>query len=178
MMTKDWLIVIVPFIGLLVIVQYPIIFWLLIIGVGLYFYFKFKAKKDLEKKILESGIKEIDVMQGEEFEQYLAVLFRDMGYKVETTPRSGDYGADLILEKAREVIAVQVKRYNRTVGLDAVQQVSSAIPFYNAHKGWVITNNRFSESAYTLARKNNIQLINREQLIELISHRNRIKKIQ
>ena len=34
---------------------------------------------------------------GYEFEKYFAMLFRDMGYKVMTTPKSGDFGADIIL---------------------------------------------------------------------------------
>ncbi|MCY0900224.1 MAG: restriction endonuclease [Firmicutes bacterium] len=70
-------------------------------------------------------------MSGVAFERRLAVLFQDRGYYVETTPTTGDYGADLILTNGSERIIVQAKRYSQTVGVKAVQEVyrpSSSTP--------------------------------------------------
>lgn len=126
-----------------------------------------EERKNTEK-ILTSGIREIDLMKGVEFERYLELLFRSLGYNVQTTSATGDFGADLILKKDDRTIAVQAKRYNKTVGVKAVQEVYSSIPYYGATEAWVVTNNTFSKSAYELAEKSDIFLIDRGMLIEMI----------
>ena len=124
----------------------------------------------LKKKncLFDSSMHEIDIMDGEEFEKYLELGFRKLGYAVKLTPKSKDYGADLILYKNGVTIAVQAKREERPVGISAVQQITSAIKHYNADKGMVITNNYFTSYAYNLARSNEIQLWDRNKLIAFI----------
>ena len=58
----------------------------------------------------------IDIMTGEDFERYLMYNFQKRGYRVKTTPVTGDYGADLILTKRGTKICVQAKRYKSNVG--------------------------------------------------------------
>ena len=76
--------------------------------------------------MLQSGIHHIDQMDGIEFEDYLEALFGSQGYVVKRTPISHDYGADLILRKQSQSIAVQAKRYDTAVGLGAVQEDGDA----------------------------------------------------
>lgn len=121
-----------------------------------------------EQKIRKSGILEIDKMDGEQFEDYLRVFFKKKGYTVKTTPRSGDYGADLILEAPNKRIVIQAKRYKSTVGLKAVQEASSARPHYQANESWVVTNSHFTKAAEKLAKSNSVKLIGREDLIKMI----------
>ncbi|MNW33527.1 Restriction endonuclease [compost metagenome] len=109
-----------------------------------------------------------DKMDGHQFEKYLGHLFRAQGYKAEVTQASGDYGADLVLTKNDQRIVVQAKRYSKNVGLKAVQEVYGAVAHYRASSAWVVTNSDYTEQAYKLARSNNVRLINREQLIEMI----------
>lgn len=123
--------------------------------------------KQLEEKMTKAGIREIDVMTGEEFEDYLAVLFKRYGYQVEMTPGSNDFGADLILEGSERIV-VQAKRYRRTVGIKAVQEIHSAKLYYHAQEAWVITNNYFSANAIELAVSTGIRLIDREELLDMI----------
>lgn len=128
-----------------------------------------QAQMNYERKLLQSGIREIDVMKGEDFEEFLAVVFRNLGLQVETTPKSKDFGADLILtNKAGKRVAVQAKRYERTIGVDAVQQVIGAKGYYDAQDAWVITNQDFSAGAKDLAKSHNVRLYNREGLIEIV----------
>ncbi|BBH22492.1 hypothetical protein Back11_38370 [Paenibacillus baekrokdamisoli] len=122
----------------------------------------------LEEKLKRSGIKEIDEMDGRQFEHYLGHLFKAHGYAVEVTRASGDYGADLVLTKAAKKIVVQAKRYSKSVGLKSVQEVKASIAHYKAAEGWVVANRDFTDEAYSLAKSNDIILINREQLIEMI----------
>lgn len=63
---------------------------------------------------------------------------------------------------------VQAKRSSRPVGVSAVQEVVAAVNHYDAHKGLVITNNRFTRNARLLAQSNSIELYDRNQLINLI----------
>lgn len=86
-------------------------------------------KHKLEKALGQSGMYDIDNMDGFLFEGYLVVLFKKLGYKPQVTKKVGDYGADLIL-KGKKKIVVQAKRYKGNVGLQAVQEVYSAKAFY------------------------------------------------
>lgn len=119
-----------------------------------------------------SGIDEIDVMTGVQFENRLHSLFVSLGYMVQSTPASGDQGLDLILSRDGKRIGVQAKRYSRdqTVGNSAVQEVIAGKLFYDCDEGWVITNCTFTDSAKILAKKATIRLIDREQLIKLLAH--------
>src|SRR5690554_3560859 len=51
-----------------------------------------------EQRIKRSGILDVDKMPGREFEEFLQVLLKSRGYKVQLTTASGDYGADLVLK--------------------------------------------------------------------------------
>ncbi len=119
-------------------------------------------------RLRKAGIKEIDEMTGEEFEEYLGHLFNKRGYHVSYTKASGDYGADLILEDREEVIAVQAKRYSGTVGVKAVQEIIGALRMYEATQGWVVTNSYFTRQAEKLAESNDVYLIDRDELIDMI----------
>jgi restriction system protein len=54
------------------------------------------------------------------------------------------------LKKFGEITVVQAKRYNNKVTNKAIQEVVESIKYYNAHKGAVITNNEFTDSAIEL----------------------------
>lgn len=105
-------------------------------------------------------------MTGEEFENCLKYNFEALGYKADTTAKSHDYGADLILRGARKKIVVQVKRYSGKVGIKSVQEVIGAMAYYKAQKGYVVTNNYFTKSAKELAARSNVELWDRNTIIE------------
>ena len=93
----------------------------------------------------------------------------NLGYQVVRTNSSGDQGADLIINKNGKRIAVQAKRYkNKKVGNKAVQEVLSGKYYYNCDEAWVVTNSNFTDSAYNLSIKTNVELISRLNLMELM----------
>ena len=114
------------------------------------------------------SIDEIDELSGYEFEVFTKILFENMGYESSNTKLSGDQGADLVVKKFGEITVVQAKRYNNKVTNSAIQEVVASIKHYNAHNGAVITNNEFTDSAIELANSNDIDLIDRHKLSELI----------
>lgn len=126
-----------------------------------------------EQKIRKSGILEVDKMSGRKFEEYLQALLKAKGYNVQLTPASGDYGADLILSAKGKKIIVQAKRYKKNVGVKAIQEVASAKSHYRADECWVITNSFFTEQAKKLASSNQVRLIDRKQLMNLMLQENK-----
>ncbi len=116
-------------------------------------------------RLSRSGIADLDKLNGEDFERYLEILFKKLGYQVQRTPYQGDYGADLVLRRGHEEIAVQAKRYKRTVGVKAVQEAVTAKDYYGCNKAMVVTNSTFSRQARTLAKANRVELWDRDELV-------------
>lgn len=114
------------------------------------------------------NLRRIDRMEGVEFEKYLAYCFKKQGYRVRMTKASGDFGADLILYGKEGKTAVQAKRYNKPVGVAAVQQVMAARDYYECELAMVVTNTSYTRQAEELAGKSGIKLLDRNDLISLM----------
>lgn len=113
-------------------------------------------------------VDELKKLSGTEFEGYLAKLFKSQGYQVEMTPLTGDYGADLILHKDQQRIAVQAKCYTGSVGVAAVQEALSGMAYYRCHNAWVVTTGNYTPNAVELAKKSNVRLFGSSELGKLI----------
>lgn len=122
------------------------------------------------KRFYNANIGTIDKMSGEEFEEFLELHFKKEGFKAHLTPKTADYGADLVVKKGKEKIVVQAKRWNQNVGVEAIQQVVASIKYYKADRGMVITNSKFTENAINLAKANNVTLIDRTYILKLTEH--------
>lgn len=133
--------------------------------------FRIIKENHILKKLSASGIKDIDKMDGYQFEVYLKSLLKEMGYSASVTSGSHDYGADLIIKKGGKKIVVQAKRYGfkNKIGIDAIQQVYSAVPYYKANDAWVMTNSIFTKNAINLAKACDVNLIDRNKLINFIN---------
>ncbi len=147
-------------------------FLFILIIIFLKYIVKYIKKKLKFRKYLNSGMNIVDKLSGIEFEEFLLVHFKNMGYKGNTTPSTNDYGADLILYKDSEKIVVQAKRYSKKVGIEAVQQVIGAREYYKANRCIVITSNFFTPNAINLANSSNVELWDRNILINLMIHKN------
>jgi HJR/Mrr/RecB family endonuclease len=112
---------------------------------------------------------DVDNMNGLDFEQYVAVLFRHRGYTARVTKASGDLGVDIILEKDGIRYGVQVKRYSKPVSRLAVSDAVGGLKHYKCQGAIVVTNNYFTRDALELARSNNCQLVDRDLLADWIS---------
>jgi HJR/Mrr/RecB family endonuclease len=104
-------------------------------------------------------------LSGSDFEQLLHRLSEKMGYKSRIIGSVGDQGADLILNKGKERIAMQAKCYNNgSVGNDAIQQVVSARAYHDCNKAVVVTTSYFTKEALALAKATSVQLIDKKEL--------------
>ena len=133
-----------------------------------------RVKKERRyKQYLNSPLADVDRMQGEEFEEYLAAHFRHLGYQVKLTPKSNDFGADLIIKKDGITIVVQAKRYQGKVGIKAIQEIIGAKGFYAADQMMVVSNSFYTSGAEKLAKANNVQLWNRNTINNLFLEGNK-----
>lgn len=117
-------------------------------------------------------IKDIDYMDGRDFEIFIAEFFEKRGYEVELTPSSGDYGIDVIIKSEFSKVGIQTKCYNDKVPNAAVQEAVTGISHYGLDKAMVITNSYFQPSAIRLAKDNKVILWNRDKLIEELNRQN------
>lgn len=124
---------------------------------GIYFYKR--------HRYAQAGLADIDTLTGKEFEEYLEVFFKQRGYHVHRTPYQGDFGADLILRQGEVKTVVQAKRYNRRVGVKAIQEAVAAKQYYHCEQVMVVTNSYFSSQAQTLAKANQVELWDRDKLV-------------
>src|SRR6266545_773584 len=122
-----------------------------------------------ERRLACSGIREIDEMDGITFERRMAVLFRNLGYRVARTQARGDYGADLVLEKDGVRAIVQAKRWTKNVGVKAIQEAVAAKPMYHCSRAIVVTNRYFTEQAKRLAKANDVGLWDRNDLVRALT---------
>lgn len=120
------------------------------------------------------SIADIDQMEdGTEFEEYLLRLLRALGYSdAYKTVGSHDFGADLVFTDSngnRNII--QAKRYKieLSIGIDAVQQIYTARNYYQAKKATVIGTTKYTDSSDTLAGVNGVLLLDRKDLIDIIT---------
>ena len=116
-----------------------------------------------------SGILSADQMDGVTFEHRLESLYQYLGYTVETTKTSGDFGADLVLMKDGTRTVVQAKRYSSNVGLEAVQEAVAAKAMYQASRAVVATNSFYTKAAQELAAANGVELIDRPKLTAMLA---------
>jgi hypothetical protein len=110
------------------------------------------------------------VYTGVDFERYIKTLIEEQleGSYVETTPASGDHGADLLVRFRGIVVAVQAKFYTGSVGNAAVQEIHSGMGFYDADYGMVVTQSKYTDHAKSLAMKLDIHLEDAETFIAKI----------
>lgn len=119
-------------------------------------------------RLSQTDIYDIDDMDGSEFEERLAVLYKNLGYNVTRIGGTGDAGVDLIVEKQGVKTAVQAKRYKNNVPEAAVQQVHTGKDYYHCDKAIIVTNSFFTPMAQEVANATGIKLWNRNYLIKVL----------
>ncbi|MFC4031996.1 restriction endonuclease [Streptomyces polygonati] len=112
------------------------------------------------------------VMDPLEFEELVAELFRAMGMQAVTTVRSGDGGVDVDALDPDPIrggkIAVQVKRYRRTVPPTAVRDLYGTVQSIGANKGVLVTTSGFGRSSYVFVSGKPMTLVSGTELVDLL----------
>ncbi len=117
------------------------------------------------------------------FERLVVDLLVKMGYggsrkeAGQAVGQSGDGGIDGIIKEDRlglDIIYVQAKRWENTVGRPEIQKFAGALQGQRARKGIFLTTSTFSQDAleYVTSIETKIILIDGERLAELMSDNN------
>jgi restriction system protein len=114
-----------------------------------------------------TGQAAVDAMTGVEFEHYVAAVLRGVGYAVEFTRATGDFGVDLIATKDGTRTAVQCKRQSRVVNGSAIQQVVAGAAVHDCATTMVVSNHRYTRAAEQLAAVHGCVLVDRTRLARL-----------
>jgi len=105
------------------------------------------------------------------FEEIIADLFKYCGYKsISTTPKSGDYGADIIMKKKGIKYIVQVKKYGKDnkIGRRDLQCLQGAAQHFQATGKIFVTYGFFTYSAIDYAKQHGIELLDHNNLVKMI----------
>ena len=101
-----------------------------------------------------------------EFEDIVAKMYSNMGYKVIQTKFSNDRGKDAIAKKDGKKYLIECKRYARgkNIGRPPMQKFFAAMIEEKADGGYYVTTSDFASTGEKYAAENDIKLINGEEL--------------
>lgn len=166
---------------------------LLTLALGMYFLFIFKSdnivmaiikimivalllfgmeaiRRDRDKVfIIHSDITRLKNMKNEEFVEYIAQLYKKLGYYIDPIKKEKDLGCDLIIRKNRDVICVKCMSEGEEIDLKPLQEVYGSKNLYRANKSLVVTPNTYTDKALQFAKANHITLVDQLELIKLIT---------
>lgn len=116
-------------------------------------------------------IKELQDVSPREFENIIALLFKNLGYEVKQTPYTNDGGKDAIAWMNGKKYVIECKRYaeNAAIGRPMVQKFHSALIDEKAVGGYFVTTSKFAQTAIDYGKKHNLTLIDGNSLENLFS---------
>ena len=106
-------------------------------------------------------------LSGIEFEEELGALYRRLGYRVESTPRTGDQGIDLILNKSGKRTIVQCKRYKDPAGPAVARELYGSLKASSAHNAVLACTAGFTQGVREFVRGKPIALISASDLVKM-----------
>ncbi len=140
------------------------------------------AYQDLKNNLASELLQQLKASSPRQFENIVIDLLVAMGYggsrkeAAKAIGRSGDEGIDGIINEDRlglDVIYVQAKRWDGTVGRPEIQKFAGALQGQHAKRGIFMTTSNFSREATDFAARvdNKIILIDGETLVQhMIDH--------
>ena len=117
--------------------------------------------------VASAPIGDADIISGEHYETLCRNLLQAQGWHVDTTPVTGDQGADLIADAGGCRVVIQCKFYSKPVGNKAVQEAHAAVGYHAGDRAAVVSNATFTRSARQLAQANGVILMHHDQLADL-----------
>lgn len=135
---------------------------LLVLIFLLVFLYKLKKRRDLRLWTQSNfmNLSYIRRLNGFKFEDYVANQLKNLGIKISRTPKSGDFGIDLIVG---DEYAIQLKNYSNTVGISAIQEAYSGAAYYGK-KPVVMITNYYTKAAIELGTALGVELIDLDDI--------------
>lgn len=92
-------------------------------------------------------------LDGWEFEEEVAKVFRKHGYRAEVTKKTGDGGIDIILWKDGKKIIAQTKHYRNEVGPEPVRALWGVKEDFKADEVLMVASSGFTKASNDFIRK-------------------------
>jgi len=157
-------------------IAYGFIFGVLLDGA-----FRYKHNSDLHKKYFEYR-KQLDCyhfwgqmetisywmnLDGNEFEEAVALVYRKNGYDAEVSRRGGDGGVDIVLRKGGKVIAVQCKAHKKPVGPSVVRDLFGTMNHLGFSEGILVSRDGFTSGVREFVLDKPIKRVNLNDLLAM-----------
>ena len=114
---------------------------------------------------IPSELSRTEQLSGQSFSYWCAELLANLGCsRVEAIETTGDSGIDIIFYTDGIKGIAQCKRYIKPVGTRSIREIIRARDYYRAKRMMIITNNCFTESAWSLAGESGVVLWDRKAL--------------
>lgn len=107
-------------------------------------------------------------LNGYQFEQEVASLFRKKGYDATVTKGSGDGGVDVILTKYNERIAVQCKAHSNPVGPAVIRDLYGTMTSGGYTKAILVSKSGFTKGVYEFAEGKPIELMSLDNILAMV----------
>jgi restriction system protein len=130
----------------------------------------FEYKKQLDLYNFWNQMKRIDYwmnLDGHEFEEAVASVYRNLGYKAEVSKQGGDGGIDIILTKENKRIAVQCKAHKKPVGPAVARDLFGTMNHYGYEEGILVSRNGFTVGVYEFVKDKPIKLVNLNDILDM-----------
>ena len=129
-------------------------------------------RNELHGKVAAAGVQSaLENMSWREFEMLVGEFFRRRGFSVNETGGGGaDGGVDLVVTHGSDRYLVQCKQWKaRQVGVEIIRELYGVMAARGAAGGYVVTSGVFTDEAQRFAEECDIELIEGDQLVEMIS---------
>ncbi len=102
-----------------------------------------------------------------EFEVAVQRSLRELGWTARLTPRTGDFGADVIAECGKERLVVQCKRYaaESMIPFKAVQEIVFAQKHFEGSLAALVYSGRLSSQAFSALNKHSVYALRLADLV-------------
>lgn len=121
------------------------------------------------RRLLGVAGPELDRLDGAAFEEWVAAVLRDSGWRVVRTRPGSDYGVDLVAEKDGRRVGIEAKRRSARIPNAVVRSVVAGCQFHACTEAAVVTQSTFTRQSLRQAAAASIPvtLIDRHSLDRL-----------
>ncbi|MHC3382138.1 restriction endonuclease [Haloarcula sp. H-GB5] len=120
----------------------------------------------------QNVINEIRNMDPFRFEQFIAEVWENLGFKTTVRNKSGDRGIDIVAEKENSKQLIQVKRYsesNKIGSADVRKYATLYQQVADADKVVIVTSGFFTSQARKLAEDLDVETISADELFDIVN---------
>jgi hypothetical protein len=105
-----------------------------------------------------------------QFEDAIALMYKELGYTVKQTPYAGDKGIDIFISKSTLKYAVQCKQYSpgNKVSRPEMQRLLGAMLDAKTTRGIFVTTGEFANTCLEYEKNHSITLVDGQRLIDLL----------